>query len=874
MKKIIILIVCLSVFITYSKAQNPKIIWAKSAGGLENEAGYVTSVDQEGNVFVAGTSYSSTFTFSTTVLTNSYTSYPTSYLAKYNTKGELLWVKGGGTGNSYTISTIINDKSGNTFIGGSFASNSLTLGKFTLYNNLPYYNGKLYFAKYSPNGEVLWAQIPETSISCAMYGLGIDDAGFLYTTGHFQDLNMKFGNVKVTNTTTPAQDFFLIKFDSNGNAINGTKLGGKEHDVAKSLRTDKTGNSFITGTFKSTTMILGSEVLENNVNNTKTFDDPTSTTNVFLTKINSDGNVLWARSAGNSGDDISKSVALDQTGNSFICGCFKSSEISFGSFNLKNNNPSNPKSFLTKYDPSGNVLWAISSDQSAGSDEFNSVDTDKEGNVYVCGSFSTLSIKYDTITLNNTNSSGSDIVVLKFSPSGKIIWAKNFGNSNNEAGFSCTVDKDDNVFIAGDFKSGTVSFDDNQVSNNSSGSSDIFLAKIIQMVDTIDTKYCSEDNTLILTAPKGHIFYKWTYNDVIITTSDSILIITNPGEGTIINCAISTVDKQVYNLIPKIVENYQLIADFRFEVINCASKTVQFTDISKSSHYPITYKWTFGDSEISTDKNPTHTFTNSGKHRIILEILNPLSSCADTISKIVQFCSSKDTEWDITLSGQTSFCEGDTVIIKAEGGIRYIWSNGETTDKLYLTEPGVYEVTATNENCCTKTKSIVVTQYKNPLSDFEMSDTKIDMTNNRITFSINPESEVEYSWDLGDGTVKNGSNIEHTYNTTNIITEYIVTLTATKNHGCESVTTKKVQVIPFVPNVFTPNKDGVNELFMAGVDLLIYDRYGKTIYKGSNGWDGTYNGKDMPSDTYFYYLSYSDINKNIQSLKGYITLLR
>jgi len=61
---------------------------------------------------------------------------------------------------------------------------------------------------------------------------------------------------------------------------------------------------------------------------------------------------------------------------------------------------------------------------------------------------------------------------------------------------------------------------------------------------------------------------------------------------------------------------------------------------------------------------------------------------------------------------------------------------------------------------------------------------------------------------------------------------------------------------------------------MPGVDLYVYDRNGQMLYKGNSGWDGTYNGKDMPSDTYFYYLTYLDKNQINQSLKGYLTLIR
>jgi gliding motility-associated-like protein len=92
--------------------------------------------------------------------------------------------------------------------------------------------------------------------------------------------------------------------------------------------------------------------------------------------------------------------------------------------------------------------------------------------------------------------------------------------------------------------------------------------------------------------------------------------------------------------------------------------------------------------------------------------------------------------------------------------------------------------------------------------------------------------------------------------------------------GCSTETVKSVEIIPFFPNVFTPNGDGINDLLMEGIKILIYDRNGMLLYSGNTGWDGKYNGKDMDSDTYFYTASYIDKNNQQQTKKGSVTLLR
>lgn len=88
------------------------------------------------------------------------------------------------------------------------------------------------------------------------------------------------------------------------------------------------------------------------------------------------------------------------------------------------------------------------------------------------------------------------------------------------------------------------------------------------------------------------------------------------------------------------------------------------------------------------------------------------------------------------------------------------------------------------------------------------------------------------------------------------------------------------------PNSFSPNGDGINDLFeplspcVPDYDLVIYDRWGKLVYQLHNGkgsWDGRTNGKDMPADTYVYSVSYTTNTPSgpiKESMRGYIKLVR
>jgi gliding motility-associated-like protein len=90
---------------------------------------------------------------------------------------------------------------------------------------------------------------------------------------------------------------------------------------------------------------------------------------------------------------------------------------------------------------------------------------------------------------------------------------------------------------------------------------------------------------------------------------------------------------------------------------------------------------------------------------------------------------------------------------------------------------------------------------------------------------------------------------------------------------CTASRDYKFERITFIPQVFTPDNDGINDIFMPNSQVIIYDRFGIVVYEGSDGWDGTYKGKNLLSDIYFYKLFYKE--NNITKMKtGYIGLIR
>jgi gliding motility-associated-like protein len=104
----------------------------------------------------------------------------------------------------------------------------------------------------------------------------------------------------------------------------------------------------------------------------------------------------------------------------------------------------------------------------------------------------------------------------------------------------------------------------------------------------------------------------------------------------------------------------------------------------------------------------------------------------------------------------------------------------------------------------------------------------------------------------------------------NNIFESIFTIRVEDIHGCTAEKEYTVEKGLFIPKIFTPNGDGINDIFMPGYNITVFDRLGIEIFKGDNGWDGTYKGKLVPFDIYFYVLHYTDIKGKTVVKSGYI----
>ncbi len=264
---------------------------------------------------------------------------------------------------------VASDIWGNSY-GAGFsnpANGTLTFGPVTL-SNLG--SSAAAVVKYDTKGNLVWAKSTHNGFARPL-GIATDVHGSLYELGYYTSATLDFGSVTLTRPS-PDSELFLVKYSPSGNiswAINVCK-GYFSGGIASN------GDAiFITGAFRQSTNTIGSFTLNN--------ADPSGTSyDLFVAKLDTSGNVVWATSAGGSGSEFTDAIAVTQSGNTYISGRYNSPLLALGPNTLLTSANS---LFVAKLDGGGNILWGKL--VGGNSDFVTNVATDPLENVFITGSF-------------------------------------------------------------------------------------------------------------------------------------------------------------------------------------------------------------------------------------------------------------------------------------------------------------------------------------------------------------------------------------------------------------------------------------------------------------------------------------------------------
>ncbi len=211
---------------------------------------------------------------------------------------------------------------------------------------------------------------------------------------------------------------------------------------------------------------------------------------IFLVRYKPDGTALWAKSFGDATDQYMPPMAENEKGNAVLAGNLTGT-VDFGGGPLVDD-PMLSSIFVSVFNSQGDHLWSRAFSHTLMSETLNLRDVviDESDHVTVLGTFSK-SIQLDSFMLQAVDK--SDIFVARFDPSGKVLWAHSYGNTETESASSIDVAPDGALLLAGEF-SNTIDFGGQVLS--STGSSNMFIAKLTPNADLIWSHAFGENNSV------------------------------------------------------------------------------------------------------------------------------------------------------------------------------------------------------------------------------------------------------------------------------------------------------------------------------------------------------------------------------------------
>ncbi len=371
-----------------------ELLWEKTWGSSGDDRGYGVAVDDSGNVYATGR-FSGTVDFDPDGGTENHISNggPDIYLSKFEPSGAFQWAKTWG-GTSYYGDEgwdVTVDDSGNILVIGNFVGSNVD---FDPDGGTEYHSsngGKDHcLSKFDSSGAFQWAKTWGGGSDEGWYtGIDTDSSGNVFVAGYFHGTNVDFDPGPPSEThSSQGRDVFVSKFDTNGDFQWVAVWGGvSSFDEAYGVTVDSQGYVYSTGRWEYTIDFDPGAPTDYKTSNGH-FD-------VFVSKLDSDGNYLGVIVFGGSSYEIGNKLATDESDNLYLIGYFRGTNVDFDPGAGTDPRSSHDDGgypgtdvFMSKFNSSGEFQWARNWGPSNSSDGYD-IDIDGSGNIYACGAFRT-----------------------------------------------------------------------------------------------------------------------------------------------------------------------------------------------------------------------------------------------------------------------------------------------------------------------------------------------------------------------------------------------------------------------------------------------------------------------------------------------------
>ncbi|MCC2545739.1 PKD domain-containing protein [Hymenobacter sp. BT175] len=606
-------------------------------------------------------------------------------------------------------------------------------------------------------------------------------------------------------------------------------------------------------------------------------------TDGVVVKLNPNmSSLIWSNFLGGSGEDAAYSVQVDSTGTTFVGGGTNSTNFPGTSGGLHPTSRGGIDGFVARIAPSGNDLFQSTYLGTSAYDQAYFVQLDRRGDVYAYGQ----TLGSYPVSTGVYSNPGSRQFLHKINRAlTSTFFSTVVGNGTTGTGLNLSptaflVDNCGQILLSG------------------------FGGNIANMPITPDAIQTGATGTsgqfgyhyiMQLSPNAGRLVYGTYFGNGgshvdggtsrfdkkgIIYQS---MCISGPGLPVTPN-AWSAVSGGGYNNAAFKIDILKLVPDFvqsntpagsRLRT-GCAPLTVFFRRPAATG---TNVQWEFGDGGTSTSTGTvTRTYATPGRYFVRLTV-SDVNSCQPPVSAV-------DTidvfGFPTAAAGpDKSICQGTSVqlaALNALAGNTYTWSPATglsgTSGPIVTASPAVtttYYLDATTVNGCSRRDTVVVTVVPKPQVALSAS-TLNEFTNKDITFTNTTLGATTYQWNFGDGETSTAAAPTHSYARPG---EYRVRLTASAGVGCLEFKELLITIRQFeLPNVITPNNDGLNDTFkpfvaFQPVDIKVFNRWGKQVYAQENYLEG-WGKEGTPPGIYYYQL----VSRTGETWKGWVEVAR
>ncbi|PLX07949.1 MAG: hypothetical protein C0598_12860 [Marinilabiliales bacterium] len=431
------------------------IDWVRNSGGESSDQAYCISSDNDGNVYMSGW-FSGNAYFGDFVLSSE--GGKDIFIAKYNSSGEILWVKKAwGAGDDVTAG-ITTDWDGFPIITGWFQE-ALHFGDFVVESNGSY---DMFVARYNAEGDVIWAK--------SAGGEG-DDYGNRLTTNAEHDV-LVAGSFRYTANfgddnaiiSEGNRDIFIANYSNSGNLHWVKKAGGVGEDRAYSIVSDENnGDIYFTGMFNG------------KANFGDNFIECTSIVGSFVARMDAAGNFLWAKKGIGGANDYARGfgIGLDAESHIYSNGTYSGKLIYADNVVESSGGQFDFDTYTLKMNQSGEVLW-LKTGGGYGMDQGRDLFTKSNGLTFTTGFFSG-NAAFGDITLESTGK--ADVFIVAYNSAGAIEFAEKSGGNFLDYGYGICdgASEPSSLYFCGNFQE-QAAFGDYSIEGW--GGMDMFVSKL------------------------------------------------------------------------------------------------------------------------------------------------------------------------------------------------------------------------------------------------------------------------------------------------------------------------------------------------------------------------------------------------------------